>query len=784
MLIQRCGIAACILAVLLGPGFTAQGDEVNGDETAEKAEQYDFYEDWTDGIDPERWEVGTWREHGGQLSRERAYVQDEKLVLAFEYDTDYYEETGLFKGSAIQTRRDDFLYGRWEARLKIPDEDGVLPTMYTIDWRDGGGMTRQEIDIEFVTVNIGDDHSEVHLAVHGADYASWADQVELPFNPADDFHVWGFDIDEERIQWFVDDIVLYEYHYDEKPGRIDAPYTLKFNFWSAKDGGAGNWIQGPPEPDTELHYYIDWVRFREHSSAKTYYVDPAGGDDNNPGTEEEPWETMDQVESGSDGGDTIVILEVDEDLFAGTWPPDRIYQSSGVTRSGITWTFDDHYTVGRFANGDPWVVGPVDITHIDPLPEHDPDEDWYRNGCMFRLPRDANQALDSGNARGGYDHARNMGFPNDSPISAENPLSVPADEVVISAKSKDVPGERPHMAGAAILTVLAEAPPENAFRPSYLIGEPAAPRWTTDDLDWDWLESVQRSRDPVQERLSDPSDLVSAVEGLWWGIHSTSWTRQHWGYRPGNNGIYGREVSRTYTSRLLHVLLDYPREEIEDLVIGLVQIGLDTYAAAEQGARWGPNGGHFQGHLPAILFAGRMLDDDDIYKYVDAETYSGLGDENSQYDYVTQEDVDITQGGLREDGGDWNPDHRNVPDRILEYTEEMIGLPEWGIRMETARTQNNAHWSAIYRTNNTSSVDTALAMHIMGCADDVVRRAFLDYCDRFMRVALDDPSYSDPAGDRGMPRGPNAPTSLGIAMWEEYRADYPPVWPDSGDTEQ
>ncbi|TVQ34862.1 MAG: glycosyl hydrolase family protein [Spirochaetaceae bacterium] len=229
---------------------------------------YDFIDTFEGStVDSAKWRIGTWREHGGQLSADRVYVEDGKLVMVFEYDSDYYDQTGLFKSSAIQTRRDDFGYGRWEARLKPTDIDGVLPTMYTIDWREPGVRTRQEIDIEFVTVNIGDDYSEVHFAVHGADFSSWATQVELPFNPAADFHVWGFDISPQRIQWFVEDIVLYEYWYDQQPGWIDAPYMLKFNFWSTKfeDGGSGWWIKGPPVANTEIYYYIDWVRFTPYS---------------------------------------------------------------------------------------------------------------------------------------------------------------------------------------------------------------------------------------------------------------------------------------------------------------------------------------------------------------------------------------------------------------------------------------------------------------------------------------------------------------------------------------
>jgi beta-glucanase (GH16 family) len=226
----------------------------------------DFYEDWSKGIDPLVWTVGQWVEHGGQLSSDRIYIEDQVLVLVFQYDPDFYEKTGMFKSSAIQTLRDDFGYGRWEARLKVPQTDGILASMYTIDWRNSGGETRQEIDIEFVTANINDHFSEVHLAVHGRDFSSWETQVKLGFNPALDFHIWGFDITPERIQWFVDDIILYEYIYQENLGQINAPYTLKFNLWSAYKGkdDAGIWIQGPPQSQEKIKYFIDWVRFQPY----------------------------------------------------------------------------------------------------------------------------------------------------------------------------------------------------------------------------------------------------------------------------------------------------------------------------------------------------------------------------------------------------------------------------------------------------------------------------------------------------------------------------------------
>jgi len=218
----------------------------------------EIFNDPFDGpsVDSSKWLIAGWKEHGGQTGRERTYIENGRLNLVFIYDPDYFKTTGLYLSSAIQTRRDDFLYGRWEARLKPSDVPGVLNSMYTIDWRNNGTETRQEIDIEFLTYTFKDRTGEVHFAVHAHGLRSWNRDIRLDFNPADDFHVWGFEITPTHIQWFVDDQVLHTYRYAEEAVRIDAPYILKFNTWSKKQ-----WINGPPQPNEKAVYQIDWVRF-------------------------------------------------------------------------------------------------------------------------------------------------------------------------------------------------------------------------------------------------------------------------------------------------------------------------------------------------------------------------------------------------------------------------------------------------------------------------------------------------------------------------------------------
>ncbi len=215
-------------------------------------EEVQFEDDFNNGqIDESVWQIGTWVEHGGQTGRERCYAEDGYLTLIFINDS----EEG-YLSSAIQTR-EEFLYGRWEARLKPSSVPGVLNSMYTIDWDDGSG-TKQEIDIEFLTYTFAGDLGEVHFAVHadGFDSFNTNPDIELDFNPSEDFHVWGFEITPEYVEWFVDDEILLTYTYSENAIVIDSEYQLKFNFWSSE-----HWINGPPEENIECIYLIDWIRF-------------------------------------------------------------------------------------------------------------------------------------------------------------------------------------------------------------------------------------------------------------------------------------------------------------------------------------------------------------------------------------------------------------------------------------------------------------------------------------------------------------------------------------------
>ena len=149
--------------------------------------------------------------------------------------------------------------------------------------------------------------------------------------------------------------------------------------------------------------------------------------------------------------------------------------ASSVSQNGVTWKFDGDYQVGQFITGDYWVVGPVTITMIDPA--------WTgtRHGTMINATS-GKQGLDA------YVDPTYGTIQYDSSLNIEAgsglPVTVQAGNSVISAIGRPESEAasngrlRPMVKTIAVLTVLSEAPPADAFRPSYVGTTKTIYRWS------------------------------------------------------------------------------------------------------------------------------------------------------------------------------------------------------------------------------------------------------------------------------------------------------------------
>ena len=440
-----------------------------------------------------------------------------------------------------------------------------------------------------------------------------------------------------------------------------------------------------------------------------------------------------------------------------------VVQQNQILQFGITWMFDRDYTVGRFANGDYWVVGPVTITGIQPASVE--TNGRMINGSMVNpSPRlDRKQGYDSAMyeryARADdFDPSLNVARPNGRDLSESNPLVLQPNCSLVSTVSTAQANGSAQLKTAAVLTILDSSAPEGSFRPSYS-GTDKTIRFNTSQLDYTLLASLK----PVPG-----SPGLSTIERYFerpWLDHIPGWLgRSH--HPVDNMPNYDSEVSTQLGVGALMLHLNFENQRKETLLIRYAQVGIDLYGVIQDGGNG--NWEHDTGRKFPVLFAGLVLNDPDMKsigeKSGDYAHTAPYGPDNPPPDlirfeedevtfYVTQVDVDMTHGPQ------WNPDRRDA--MRLPYEKEDIGLPEWGKVRLYDRTIINKYWKTTYRqVIGQAYGGIVLAVHIMGVKDLWNHDALFDYKDRYKKVELDWRETS----------------RFVESMWDAYRADYGPLW--------
>ena len=417
-----------------------------------------------------------------------------------------------------------------------------------------------------------------------------------------------------------------------------------------------------------------------------------------------------------------------------------------LSRFGVTWTMDAEPAHGLFANGDPWVVGPVNVIGITPASQKIGDRTI--NGSM--LNPDPNDNLKQGFDNGlwgiyeppgaGYLDAYNVALG----ISAEHPLTITTGSLV-SSISRDEFQVRPQLELAAVLTVLSEAPPADGFRPPYC-GTDKSVIFRKSQLDFSKL-----ARLPIVSSTPSLAETEAHFEYLWLD-HVPNWLEERLSHArmPG----YGRDKAGWYGVGTLLANQDFSDEEKETLVVRLVQIGIDYYGTTRlRDDIWINNGGHASGRLWPILFAGILLGDTGMQSIRD-DPALWFGEIDQTF-YVSQAEVDMTHSTA------WAPNETNGP--AIPYEVADIGLPEWGIEHRNRPEHDNKAWTAYYRTSDTGKAwsGQALSSHIMGCSGLWQHPVFFEYVDRYVAT--------ETSWGNQFYGGADGYTAV---MWNTYRGDY------------
>lgn len=174
-----------------------------------------------------------------------------------------------FTSARINTRgRFEQGPGRWEARMKLPSGVGIWPAFWLLgaSYPTAGWPACGEIDVMEMR---GQSPSVVNGTLHAtgfsggnaltAQYVCQPGPAACPFDA--DFHVYGVDVEANRIRFWVDGAVYHEIRQDLRP--LGSSWPFDAPFFAILNVAVGGSYVGAPDgrtvfPQTML---VDYVRY-------------------------------------------------------------------------------------------------------------------------------------------------------------------------------------------------------------------------------------------------------------------------------------------------------------------------------------------------------------------------------------------------------------------------------------------------------------------------------------------------------------------------------------------
>ena len=181
-----------------------------------------------------------------------------------------------YRGSAYTSARIntknkvDLLYGRIEARIKLPEGQGLWPAFWMLPTDNEYGIWAASGEIDIVEM-VGNEPHRVHGTIHFG--GSWPENMRRghPFQLddksklSDDYHIYALEWTPEGLSWFVDEKKYSFVPSDEwitlsDEDDPDAPFDKRFHILLNLAVG-GNW-PGSPDEMTEFpaEMRVDYVR--------------------------------------------------------------------------------------------------------------------------------------------------------------------------------------------------------------------------------------------------------------------------------------------------------------------------------------------------------------------------------------------------------------------------------------------------------------------------------------------------------------------------------------------
>lgn len=402
-----------------------------------------------------------------------------------------------------------------------------------------------------------------------------------------------------------------------------------------------------------------------------------------------------------------------------------LHAVNSINHYEVTVRFAGDHQVGQFANGEPWIVGPVTVTGIDKPSV--PIDSVYTGGAMINPVPGGPQGFCPRNNEPSNPVRYSAGLD----VSLNYPFAVQAGDSLIVARSIDTPAAgNNYVKSIVVFTFLSSPPPAGSFRPSPY-GTNRTVRFNVSDIDWSCLKNLPTVPLAFTQAYMEADEHLPALP--FWDWHSNwdgSSIRPFQNCAAIENGLvgsgarasnYGRDIAAKWSRVALWLNLDLPQDVKRKTMIQTLQVGLDVAAFLDQGLFFWGSGGHQVGNKFPLLLASAAFGSaggSDLVAWAAAENKFV---EDVTTFFVTQADIDM----------------KHANGEAANYIQSDLGLAEWGIqhwerpdkddrRFRTGNPYRFAQWP--------NMVGQVLAAELMGLKAAWNDTATFAYTERFLSI--------------------------------------------------
>ena len=237
---------------------------------------------WSDEFDGEAIDTNIWNyqvEKAGRFneewqrytnSNENAYVENNCLVIKAIHESEVHESDQYTSARMNTANKYSFKYGKIAARIRLPEGQGIWPAFWllgaNIDENGGDTPWPQTGEIDIIEMYGSKDDGIVEGNVHYADASdSHAMMGAVSYKLkegkfSDDFHVFEFEWNTEKMIWLVDGE-----EFASMPISEEEFAEFHKEFFVLLNIAVGGTYAGYPDKTTQFPQYmhVDWVRVYE-----------------------------------------------------------------------------------------------------------------------------------------------------------------------------------------------------------------------------------------------------------------------------------------------------------------------------------------------------------------------------------------------------------------------------------------------------------------------------------------------------------------------------------------